>query len=108
MGYQEQFDRAKLNPTKDRVHMAVMAQAIVVQTGISPTTTDKQEIRESLLAYEVLRQPGRWAELFAQALLAKNDVDPVAIDDATILSHVAGIWSEMAGKVDDTPVPLPR
>ncbi len=108
MSYQEQFDRAKTIPTLERMHMAIMAQAVVIQEAIGASPT-AQEVRDSLLAYQVLRNPTRWRALFTQTLLAKNDtVDPTAIADSVLLSNVAGIWQEIAGVVTETPVPLPE
>lgn len=105
--YNVQFDLAKNIMTLDRMHMCIMARAVAKQDSVAPSPS-LQVTRESLLAYEVLRNPERWSRLFSQALLAKfSTVDPDSITDAQLDANVDTIWPAMSGVVDETPVPLP-
>lgn len=105
--YNTQFDLAKSLMTLERIHMCIMARAVAKQDSVAPSPSP-QVTRESLLAYEVLRNPQRWRSLFSQALLAKfSTIDPDSITDAQLDSNVDAIWAAMSGVVDETPVPLP-
>ena len=107
MAFKQQYDVIFNNrdaETRTTVAVAKVAQAKQVEIAVIATPT-KQQVRESLLAYDAMRSPESVARYFLAAGVAANGVD--AFDattptDAAIEAFVLANWNDVAGVVDDS------